>query len=333
MKVLKGTPKHLSKTETLSKFTYLMMTLPFQCNYRCLKCFNLEGDTPLLSKSSGEHISLTDRIELINEAKKLGGKVVVIAGEGEPSLDKNIKPIISEIHSLGMTSIVYSNGSTLTNDLIDFYKENNTVLVIAFDSLESNKYGRLTGTKGQHEIVMKHIKNTLKSYRDVTYFEDGLNVLSVAINTTITSENQDEVEKIKIFWGDDVYFICNPLSRSGNAIGNWDKLIQNNEEKKDCGELAKRLSESGGPLTLGIDNCCGYSVRGIGVNPFGDYMTCAFTQETNGLLGNIRNLSLENAFKMKHKLESEHYIKYGEMPCLVREKSFDDYLSKLKYSG
>ncbi|HLC89043.1 MAG TPA: radical SAM protein [Candidatus Nanoarchaeia archaeon] len=327
MKVLKGTPKHLSKTGELDSFTYLMMTLPFQCNYRCSKCFNLEDDKPI---SFSGNISLDDRIKVINEAKELGGKVVVIAGEGEPSIDKDIRTIVSEISSLGMIPIVYSNGSPLTPKLTEFYKATGTVLVIAFDFLIPEEYDRLTGTKGRYEGIVRKIRNVIKSYKGSIHTQGDLRVLSVAINTTVTSGNEREVEQIKKFWGDDVYFICNPLARFGNAVGNWNRLIDDERNVERHRKLIERLSESGGPLTLGSDGLCGYSVWGIGISPSGDYMTCAYTRETNGLFGNVKSLNLRDAFEIKHKLESEHYRETGKVPCLIRASSFSSYLDKLR---
>lgn len=328
MKVLKGTPKHLSKTGELDSFTYLMINLPFQCNYRCLKCFNLEDNEPV---SSEGNLSLDERIRVINDAKEMGGKVVVIAGEGEPSIYRGIKTLVSEISSLGMIPIVYSNGSTLTPELTQFYKDHGVVLVIAFDSLNPEEYNRLTGTRGQYERVVRNIGNVVELNKDEIYTQDDLCVLSVAINTTVTSRNEGEVERIKEFWGDNVYFICNPLARFGNAVENWSRLMKDEslESLPRHRKLIERLSESGGPLTLGTDGLCGYSLWGISIGPSGDYMTCAYTRETNGLFGNIKNLGLKEAFQRKHDRESGHYKAHGVMPCLIRDKSFPSYLEKL----
>ncbi len=259
LKVLKGTPKHLSNTGTLEGFTYLMMTLPFQCNYKCPKCFNLEDNEPV---SVEGNVSLDDRVRMIHEAKEMGGKVVVIAGEGEPSLDRDIKTLVSEIRSCDMIPIVYSNGSPLTPKLAEFYKENGTALVISFDSLNPEEYNRLTGTTGHYERVVRNIQQVIESYRETIYMQEGVRVLSVAINTTVSSGNELEVEHIKKFFGEEVYFICNPLARFGNAVGNWNTLMRDEESVQRHKKLIERVSESGGPLTLGSDGLCGYSMGG-----------------------------------------------------------------------
>ncbi|MBI4453918.1 hypothetical protein HY636_04720, partial [Candidatus Woesearchaeota archaeon] len=157
-------------------------------------------------------------------------------------------------------------------------------------------------------------------------------ILNIAINTTVSSVNEDEVAKIKEYWGDDVYFICNPTAKLGNAVRNWNKLITDDISLQRQSELIKKLSETGGPLTLGSNGLCGYSEWGISVSPSGEFMTCAYTTQTNGLFGNIKNTSLEEAFRYKHAMESKHFQRYGVYPCLVRADSFDIYIKELRVS-
>jgi len=325
MKVLKGTPKHVSRTGKLESFTYLMLNLPFICNYRCQKCFNLEYD--IQSNTNDDSMSVDDRLRLIGDAKELGGKVVVFAGEGEPTLHPDIRRLVSKTNEIGMIPIVYSNGSTLSQDIVEFYRDNNVALVIAFDSLDELKYNQLTRTKNQFKKVLQNV-NRVIDWFERPYFESGLEVYSVAINTTVSSINAGEVEQIKAYWGDKVYFICNPLARLGNARTHWTDL-EVDEKQEDNHELIERLSESGGPLTLGIDGLCGYSAYGVAVSPSGDYITCAYTNQTNGLLGNISGMSLRDAFENKHQLEMEYYGRFGVQPCLVRSDSFLKYIEEL----
>ena len=136
--------------------------------------------------------------------------------------------------------------------------------------------------------------------------------------------------EVKAFAGDDVYFVCNPLARHGNAVGNWAALIDSEGDFVQQQQLVRSYSESGGPLTLDRIGLCGYSVSGVGIGPYGDYMTCAYTWKTNGLLGNVRSRSLREAYEFKARVERDHYARYGRSPCLVRDVSFDLYLHGLE---
>lgn len=328
MRTFRGTPKHLSRTGELDSFTYLMLNLPYECSYRCLKCFNLDDGSPIIPADA---ISLADRINLIHKAKGMGGKVVVIAGEGEPSLDRDIRTIISEISGLGMIPIIYSNGSTLTNELVEFYEKNNVSIMISFDSLNPKLYHKLTGGKGNLKKVMENIENTIKVYRNTRQTHGNLEILRLGMNATVSDVNADEIAKIKEHWSDDIYFVCNPLLNIGNANPNWKELMHDGSDPlKKHGQLIGRLSEPGGPLTTGSDNICGYYQWGIAVGPSGDYMICPYTKKTDQLLGSMRTTSLQDAFKNKHEIES--HFKPQDTPCLVRSSEFNHYLQSLKSS-
>jgi len=327
IKVIRGTPKHLSKTGRLDKLTYLMINLPFICNYRCAKCFNLKENIPI---DYSKNITPTQILKLIEEAHSTGIKVIVFGGEGEPTLDSNIRKYITKINSLGMITILYSNGSTLSKEVINFYKTHNVSIVISFDSLNPVTYCQLTGT-GQLNKVLENIKNTINIFKDTIEYKENLKILRVAINTTITSKNKNEVLEIKKYmqenYKDDVYFICNPVFKSGNADFNWKKIGYNQDYTKEV-KTIKSISETGGPLTLGNDGICGYSRWGIAINPAGEYMTCSYTLKTSGFLGNIKKMDLITAFNNKHKIEEKYKDK--NQPCLIRSSGFEKYIKYLE---
>ena len=94
MKTLKGTPPYFSNSNQLTGFVYLMLTLPFNCNFRCKKCFNIDSNNVTLEQKD---LTLSDFKRLVLEAKELGAKAIVIAGEGEPVLDKNLFVIVLKV--------------------------------------------------------------------------------------------------------------------------------------------------------------------------------------------------------------------------------------------
>jgi MoaA/NifB/PqqE/SkfB family radical SAM enzyme len=327
MKMLRGTPKHLGTTGEMNGFIYLMLTLPFKCNYRCPKCFNLVNNQPV---TSGDPLTLDEIMRTIDAAKALGGRVVVIAGEGEPTLDANIRTIVSRIDDFGMIPIIYSNASSLNSDWATFYRERNACLVIAMDSLKPEVYAQLTGTRKEMlAVVLRNLGALRKTYSDTITEKNGLRVVNLALNMTVCSRNEEEIEDLKALAGEDMYFVCNPLARHGNAIGNWSTLVDGESDWLRQQALAQQYSESGGPLTLNRVGLCGYSVNGIGIGPFGHYMTCAYTARTNDLLGTIRNRSLREAYAFKNSQELQHYARHGVVPCLVRANSFDLFVGEL----
>jgi len=315
-----------SKGDNTGHFLYLMINLSYDCNFHCEKCFHIENNYP---NELEANIDIFRIKELINEAKKIGVHSIVIAGKGEPALNENIKEIVSEIHNIGLIPIVYTNGSTLSPTLIDFYFNHNVSIVIALDSLNEQIYDIHTHTKAMLPIVLNNIENVRKKYIEKIIELNGNRVVQLAINTTISSINKLELEKIRQFCKDDILFVCNPIARFGNATNNWNDLVTNEQDYQLFYKLSQKYSETGGPLTITEDGYCGYSRNGIAISPSGDYMTCAYTSKTNGLLGNIKNTSLKDAFELKHKYENEYYNKYGKIPCLIRHDIFDKYIEKL----
>lgn len=327
LKVVKGTPKHLFMQGELKDFVYLMINLPFSCQYRCLKCFNIEGIEEKI-RSNDKILDLDDRLNLIDEAADMGGKVIVLAGEGEPSLHKDFYSLINRTNSRKMIPIIYSNGENLTRQKIDFLSETGAVLVISLDSLVPDKYDLITGSEDNFMQTMKNIDYARSIYKKKIELENKIKIMSLAINMTVSGINYKEARKVKDFCGDDIYFICNPLAELGNATSNW-KVLSADVDPKDYQGLVKDLSESSGPLTLWHETC-GYSKKGISVSPCGDFMTCAYTDKTSGLLGNHRTLSLKNAFLNKQLREQKYYEEYGIAPCLVRSENFLKYVYQLK---
>ncbi len=328
-KIFRGTPLHLSKSGRLNDFAYLMINLPFLCNYKCKKCFNLKNNNFYIQ----DNPITTDKIfKLIKEARDMNGKAVILAGEGEPSLHKSIKKIVKKIDSSGMMTIIYSNGSTLTEELIGFYAAHNVSLVISFDSFLPELYLKLTGNNDKNIFlqVLKNIKQARKIYGKLIRQENGCRVVRLAFNATVNGLNKEEMKKIKEFCGDDIYFICNPLAKLGNAVGNWDELSLGNDNYKEIEQIIRELSESTGPLTLGSNGLCGYSSNGIAISPAGNYMTCAYTSATDGLLGNVFNKTLSESYAYKKNQEQKFYNTYGNCPCLVRSPKFKTYVETLE---
>lgn len=319
--VVKGTPKHLSKGG-LNSFTYLAFNLEFICNYNCSKCFNGGNKNPIYTDKP---ISTEKRISLIDEAEDLEAKVIVLAGSGEPTLVNGTNLLIKHISKKGMIPILYTNSLTLNEDKIKFYKEHGVVLALNFDSLIEESYNSLTGTKGNLSKVMKNHKLINKIYGKPK-IKDNLQIHNIAIITTLSEINKNEISKLKNYAKNlGFYFVCNSLAKTDT---NNFELLNKNFNKEEHEQIINKFSESGGPLTL-FEGYCGYSKYGIAISPSGDYMTCAYTDKTNGLLGNIKNASLKEAFERKHKIEQEHYKEFGKMPCLIRNKNFKKYIKTL----
>ena len=325
IRTLKGTPKHLSQVGELNSFTYLMINFPYECNFRCKKCFNLMNGKPRKYKNL---ISLEDRLNLIEQASIIGGKAVVFAGEGEPILSNEIECLVKYVNECNMIPIIYSNGSMFDSNIIDFCKSNNSSIIFSFDSLKEGVFSMKSFEKGIFPKTIINITRAIDSLKELTYVKGNLEILSVAINSTISELNINEVKTLKSLW-EDAYYICNPIAKSGNDVNNWD-FFRGALKDEVIHQVIEENSETGGPLTLTKKGLCGYSIYGISVSPEGNYMTCAYTNKTDNLLGSIREIKLKEAWENKHRIESSYYKNFGNTPCLIRSNFFQEYLNQLK---
>ncbi|MFZ2310234.1 MAG: radical SAM protein [Patescibacteria group bacterium] len=336
-KVLNATPKYFSLTsKNISNNDFLYLALLYQyigCPHECLKCFN-DDDVPTKSFYP-IYLSLQERKSLIDEAKDMGGKVIIFAGLAEPLTHMHSASLIKYTAEKGLIPIVYSNGFELDTSMINYLKDNNAVVAMSLDSLDPYRFGVMAKPKSKmyfpdyYKKIIGNMENCIDIYGDTIKYENGVKVVNTAIISTICKINEDEIVEIKNHFGDDTYFVCNPLAYEGGAIKNWPILMGNLNSSPDHHmQIIKECSESGGPLTF-FNKRCGYSNNGLAVYPDGTYATCAYTSKTNGYLGNTKNATIKDAFLKKHKIEQSHYEQFGDCSCLVRSSNFDKYVKSL----
>jgi MoaA/NifB/PqqE/SkfB family radical SAM enzyme len=115
-----------------------------KCNLKCPQCYN---------NNSGKDIDHSILFQIIEESGSLGVKYIAICG-GEPLLYPKIFIAIKLIRSLGMTSLMATNGMELTVDIINHLVESG--LDCLFLSLNGS-------TKEIHEISRGNYDSTIKA--------------------------------------------------------------------------------------------------------------------------------------------------------------------------
>ena len=133
--ILRGSVPYLTRLKLFddNSLLYLMLNLPFSCNYRCLKCCNL--DETKQAKSSNGRLTLSELERMFEESQHIGIKVLVLAGEGEPLIDKDFKEIISLASKNNLIPYIFTNGTILSESNIEFLAEHRASLIINLDSL------------------------------------------------------------------------------------------------------------------------------------------------------------------------------------------------------
>jgi len=308
---------------------YVMLNLPYHCNYRCLKCCNVLENYG--GANSTAIFKETSFIQLLRAAKQIGIKTLVIAGEGEPLIDTNLRTIVELTSENGFLPYVFINGSLLSEDTIQFLAKHKTSLIIALDSIQPDRYKRLTGGRGNLSTILANIANCRKVYAKLIEEHEGYRIGSLAINMVVNTINCDEVEKVREFCADDIVFVCNQPTRIGLAERNWSILYGETPGNTDVDSIVARMSALQQPLgTTSDGKWCAYMRNGISVSPDGQVLTCAYSLETAGLYNDLNVDDLKATNREVMQSVEEFYGMHGHSRCILRHPKYKDFIAFLK---
>jgi molybdenum cofactor biosynthesis protein A len=137
--------------------SYLRISLSEKCNLRCLYCMPEDG-VPVQPQS---HLLTNDEIlKLATWFVDQGVDKVRLTG-GEPLLRKDLVDLVRRLHQLGLKHIgMTTNGVTLSKHLPELVEAGLTHVNISLDSLEPEKFARLTRRPpSYHTRVMQAIED------------------------------------------------------------------------------------------------------------------------------------------------------------------------------
>lgn len=153
------------------------------CNMRCKFCFATFQDVKQTILPKG-HLPREQAIQVVQQLGKFGFEKITFAG-GEPTLCKWLPELIAIAKSQGMTTMLISNGSKLTDEFLETNKNNLDWIAISVDSLsiESNlTIGR--AITGCHPLKTDYYKSLVDR---IVHYGYGLK-----INTVVNRINYRE---------------------------------------------------------------------------------------------------------------------------------------------
>lgn len=147
------------------QINYLRLSITDHCNLRCQYCLpekhtNFYNSCDLLNSNEIEKI--------VKAFSLIGIKKVRITG-GEPLVRKDFKEILKKIHHIdGIEKIaITTNGFQLLENLEEFRENGLNRINISLDSLNTEKYNKIT-RGGDFNIIFKTIKEaTLKNFEKI----------------------------------------------------------------------------------------------------------------------------------------------------------------------
>ena len=153
------------------------------CNMRCHFCFATFKDVKNTILPKG-HLPKTQALEVVNELSKKGFEKITFVG-GEPTLCPWLSELISAAKYAGMTTMIVTNGSNLTDE---FLRKNVGFLdwiTLSIDSIDEKT-----------NIATGRAVNGKKVIAESTYFELAEKIkkfgYNLKVNTVVTRKNFDE---------------------------------------------------------------------------------------------------------------------------------------------
>lgn len=152
-----------------------------ECNLNCKHCYRDAGE------KDREELTTEEGKDLLREISKVGFNIMVFSG-GEPLIRRDIYELIEFSSSLGMRSVLGTNGTLITERVALKLRSSGLSRVgISLDSLDKEKHDNFRQVKGSWNRAVKGMKNCLKAN------------LEFQIHTTVTERNYHEIEQITDF--------------------------------------------------------------------------------------------------------------------------------------
>lgn len=297
-KFLKGTPRYYALQGELKEGIVISInnTQRTECSFNCLHCGN--KNAPAIDKK----ITLEEIKNILHSAhKKLGTKTLLLPGEGDPMLDKNLKEIIKTAYSLGITTVMFNTAYLITEDWAKFFKEHDVTLIISFTDYNEERYNNFV-RKDAYDKVIKNINNIAKIYRGTIIEIKGKKVYRLAFNVDINATNfyyrkeiQDLSKELEIM------NILNYPWLEGEAIISKNKLI-NKISYRELMKIVFEESENQGFSFVSPDMYCGMEEFGLSIGADGRLQHCPYRIEKDMAMSHINDYKIIEGYDLKKAL-------------------------------
>jgi len=282
------------------------------CNLRCIYCYAGE------KKPYKDELTLTEQKNIVTQAKNLGAKTVIICGDGEPLMDKNLLHIVEHANKNEMISVVVTNGIILgdnnlaikihgfnSKNVASFLYNHNASLVIKMDSIDQARYDQIVGVIGTYHKFMKAVDNILDAgFTEIPNIstKEGYILTRAAFSAVVMKHTIHELPEMKKFANDrGAQFICKLPSLVGSALDNLEFMFQANQYEEIWKYLGRYTAKR---ETLMVDNqrCMAWHYGPV-IGIRGDVRECYTSPGSpDKKIGNIRESSLRDLLKRRNEL-------------------------------
>ena len=264
----------------------ISLALSQVCNLKCPFCYANKNNIEI---NKDKKISFEKAKNTILQAKKIGVKTITLVG-GEPFLYPEIKELISFINSNNLTTVIFTNGTVMDEDLAKFLYENNVSLIVKCNSIDDPEI--------QNEMVgniniFEKIQKTILILKDRGF--NNNEPTRLAIESVISKTNIEQIPKIFRFARqNNIYPFIELITPAGRGE-NYPNIISKEEAKEIFYQLLKidenEFAYTWIPRPPQVAATCTYYYSSLYINFDGKVQPCPTVKIE---LGNINeeNLSI-----------------------------------------
>jgi len=313
---------------------HIEMGITNRCNHNCVFCTlnwvnhgNIDFNTNVVLKT-------------IEDAGKMGVKSIYFAGEGEPTIHKDLSLFIQRCKDLNIKTALSSNGSLLTESLSEKILPNLSWIRISLDAFSGETHAKIHGVKTTElQKIYNNIENMVKIKR-----KQNLDV-QIGIQCVMIPENVAEIEnlckKVKELGVDNFQvkpahshpkssFVSTFYQSSQQELHK--KLEKLNSENFKVVVRLKSIERLTTPRNYKI--CEGFHFYCL-IDAKGNVVPCnIFYDNEDYIIGNLYKYSLEEIWNSKKrmdvikKIEKNNFCMCGEYRC--RLDVMNRYLNRVK---
>jgi len=151
-----------------------------RCNLYCKHCYRESSP----EESINGELTTEEGKKLLDEISRAGLQIVVFSG-GEPLMRPDIFELIKYASSIGITPLMGSNGTLITEEIASKLKESGlNAIAISVDSMDPEIHDEFRGSKNALDRALNGIKNCLAAD------------IKVQVNCTISRYNIDKIDDV-----------------------------------------------------------------------------------------------------------------------------------------
>lgn len=299
----------LDPSDGRAKILSVGLSCSFRCNYKCRYCYADQKKIPF-----PDELTLEEQKDIITQAKELGARTVVICGDGDPLVDKNLPAMVVHANGFGMTSIVVTNAAVMGDDrlaekyhgmtgeeLAGHLYRNGASMMIKLDSVNPEKYDEIVGVEG----AFRKLERTLDRMKRLGFFcgrDGGKGGLTrVAFSAVVMKDTLAEVSEMRKFAdGIGAQFICKLPTLVGNALKHLGFMFpaESYDTIRPCFEKYTAKRET---LMTDTPRCIAWHYGPV-IDIRGEVKECYTSACQNGRIGNVRETPLKELIEKRHRL-------------------------------